>query len=684
MTGLFQISGLASGIDTGAMIDALIAIERKPVQRMEQRQTEITERRQAFRDVNTRLVTLKDKLFDLTLTSNINAKRASVVDTGVLTATAGAGAANGTMAVTVTQLATATKAQSATAVGQAIATGVTLENAGFQTDPESGIFAINGVQIAVDVTTDTLPGLVATINAALTAAGVDVTAALTNDADGRVNRLTLTPGVGTAVELGSGGDTSNILSVLKVLGASADGSGVVTSQGNLGAVLSSESLQDARLAVSLTTDANGDFTFQINGVEITANKSNTLNNLISRINGSGAGVTAAYDTITDKIVLTVGATGTATIDLVDITGNFLQTMNIADGSGEILATQTRGQNAIFSIDTINGGAALSSATNTISNIIPGVTLRLAEAGTTKVTVSQDTDRTVTAVQAFVAQFNSAAQLIREKTSYDSATQTAGVLFGDTTVRRVETSLRSLLTDRFLGVTDGDVYQSLADVGISSGRIGSAVGTTNDLEVDAAKLTGALETDPEAVARLFKVFTNTATLVDGGGSLVAATGTPAIVHKSGTYLLTTSGTTLTSVFTPTNGDPEEGVSATISAGGNNGSLILGMTLTLGNPLVDGTDQIDIVLQELGVAFRAFDFLSDTVAVGGLFDTRDSEADKQLADVADQIARLNERVEQRRLTLQRKFTDLELALSQIQGQQAALEQQLKTLNQTTSQR
>src|SRR5207302_8177158 len=74
-------------------------------------------------------------------------------------------------------------------------------------------------------------------------------------------------------------------------------------------------------ALSKTTQFGGitSGSFSINGVSISVNKdTDTLTSLINRINASGAGVTAGYDSTLDKLVLT----GTANSeDLIAVTGD---------------------------------------------------------------------------------------------------------------------------------------------------------------------------------------------------------------------------------------------------------------------------------------------------------------------------------------------------------------------------
>ena len=54
------VGGLVSGIDTAALIDALITIDRRPIDLLENRRTDLTDQRGKFRELNTKLLALRD------------------------------------------------------------------------------------------------------------------------------------------------------------------------------------------------------------------------------------------------------------------------------------------------------------------------------------------------------------------------------------------------------------------------------------------------------------------------------------------------------------------------------------------------------------------------------------------------------------------------------------------------
>ncbi|MFS8543387.1 MAG: hypothetical protein LOD91_06050, partial [Limnochordales bacterium] len=63
------ISGIASGLDTDAWIEAVMALERRPITQLQQRKNALQQQKDAWRDINTRLNNLSSRLSDLRLST---------------------------------------------------------------------------------------------------------------------------------------------------------------------------------------------------------------------------------------------------------------------------------------------------------------------------------------------------------------------------------------------------------------------------------------------------------------------------------------------------------------------------------------------------------------------------------------------------------------------------------------
>ena len=111
----FRFSGIASGLDTGALVEALIQLERRPLDLIEARKAGLETRQDLYREFNTRLLELRDaagaldnqnsSLTGATLDEELLAYQAASSDEGVLSVSASGNAAPGTTPVRVLSLA---------------------------------------------------------------------------------------------------------------------------------------------------------------------------------------------------------------------------------------------------------------------------------------------------------------------------------------------------------------------------------------------------------------------------------------------------------------------------------------------------------------------------------------------------------------------------------------------------
>ena len=505
MASGIQFSGLVSGLDTQGIIDKLMAIESRPITLLMQRRGTIQSQSDAFKNINTKLSALQDKAFELTKLSIIKARTATSSNTAKLTVSATSDALLDSFNVKINTLASATAARTYTGGGYGNAIGgigKTITNAEsaatvlgtLNTDNRlretviSGTFYVNGNEVNIDTTTDTIVSVLTKINTAdptVTGTYSDVT-----------GKLELTSASNITLSAG----TSNFLSVMK-LDTSAVGL-TRTSTGPVSVAHLDQKLSDWATKGNLAQDP-GNGTIKINGVSITYTGSDTLNDVISRINSSGAGVAVSYDSENDQMTMTSTILGNSAITFDIGGGNLLQALGIAISTGDNTA-QTLGNNASYEIN----GTPYSATTNTITNPAgkTGVTLSLlgtTTPDTVNVKIDQNTQTAVDNVKAFIDQYNSLVDYIDELTKYDSVTKKGGLLISDFAVRNV----RNELLNKVMATVTSMKYGSpstgnLTELGISTGAIGSAPGTTKHLEVDEFKLADAIRANPDRVAQIF--------------------------------------------------------------------------------------------------------------------------------------------------------------------------------------
>ena len=674
-TSNFNFDGVVSGLNTTDIIDKLMSLESAPLTHLAQQKQSIQRRDKAYQDLRTRVSAFQSSLQTLMLTSSVLAKSTTSSTTSVATAVANSDAVNSTFSLNVTRLATATSVASTGAISKGLDPNAPITSAGFANTPTVGTFTVNGVQISL-ASGDTMSSLLNKItdsSAGGSGAGTGVVASLVNDSNGNPSFVRLTPiaGNNNPIQLGSGADTSNFLSAAALTATNVAG-GSVQSSIPLGATQPGQalSISGARFNLPAGTTLASSGSFQINGVAINWTNSDSLSTVLNRINASGAGVRASYDAVADKVSLTNVATGNQAVSLSETAppagqAGILQALGLSSANAQY------GQTAQYAI-TQNGvtGPTQYSNSNTVTNALPGVTLSLAGTGTTTISVSQDTNTAVKNVQAFVDQFNQLADLVDQGTAYNAATKTGGILMGDPAVSGLMSQIRTLISSAAPGLSGQ--YTTMSSIGISTGAVGSAVGTTNHLTINQDKLTNAIQNNPSAVLAVLTGNPQATLNPDGNGnaragSWIASIGGVPAGSVYGSYKVTvdTSGN-MTSVFTPSGKSSLPSVTSTIVAGGTNTTLIPGLTVTAQGSLPASPRTDTIWFGQPGVLGRLNDMVNGVLGPNGSFNAEQSSASNEMRYIDDQVRSSSDRLDQRRQALQKQFTAMEVAMGQLQQQ------------------
>jgi len=462
-----SISGLASGFDWKALVDQLVDVERAPQKRLKTDQEKLEQQKYAIGVLKSKLSALTSSVEKLKETSLFESRTVSTSDSSIATAKIAQGLSTGSYNLKVMQLATSASFQGLSNTGKAIgSTAVSLSSAGFASDITMGTFTINGHEITISNTSQSLQELFDNIKAATvdTGTGGYVEASYDSDAD----KITLTSknADGSAnnepIALESETDTSNFLQAAKLF---YNHSGSITSADSLGAVRINAGLDQANLATSIIGGSSGEF--KINGVSINYDTStDNISSIMTRINNSAAGVTASYDSVNDRFTLVNKATGDKGIALEDVNGNFLQATQLIGGSLQ------RGNNLLY---TINDGGQLTSQSNTItssSSGLEGLTVSVTKAGTVvdpeevTITINADTEAVKTAIQNFISEYNGAQSLVDSLTANSTDAKgkvSAGLFATDWDVNQIASILRSKAYSEVQGVNTS--LNSLSKIGI---------------------------------------------------------------------------------------------------------------------------------------------------------------------------------------------------------------------------
>ena len=161
--------------------------------------------------------------------------------------------------------------------------------------------------------------------------------------------------------------------------------------------------------------------------------------------------------------------------------------------------------------TITGIGLLTRSTNTISDVIPGLTLNLSSTGTSTVRVTDDADTTVTNVQSFIDSYNDVVKFVNESNQItrDETGKEVTNTFGPLASSRVDdNALQALRSAIASTVGSGGVsVRVFADLGITTERDGT-------LSFDSTKLKTSIASEPTSVSEVLSDFADT-TAATGG-------------------------------------------------------------------------------------------------------------------------------------------------------------------------
>jgi flagellar hook-associated protein 2 len=385
-------AGVGSGLDISGLVTQLMALERRPIAVLDQKEAGLQAKLSAYGSLKGALSAFQSSVSSLSGVAKFQALSAVSADLTIYTASASSAAVAGSYSIEVTQLAQAHKLASSafTNTTDSVGTGTLTFQFGTYS---GGVFTVNSAKAAQTVTVSSSQNTLAGIRDAVNAAKVGVTATILNDGTG--NRLVFTSG-----------DTGAANSL--------------------------------KITVADTSDG-----------------SNTDNAGLSRL---------AYD-----------PTGTL-------------------GNGKNLTETLVAQNALLNVDGITG---ISKASNTVTDVVQGVTLTLlkksAAGVSTTLTVSRDTSSVQSAVANFVKAYNDLNKAVTDLTKYDAATKKSAVLQGDNSARSIIARVRQQLNKTLTGLTGS--YTTLSQIGIS-------FQTNGTLAFDAAKLQTAIDTNFNDIAGLF--------------------------------------------------------------------------------------------------------------------------------------------------------------------------------------
>lgn len=576
-------SGLASGLDTSSIISSMTQYAQIPITQLQNTEQKYNNKLTSWQDFNVKLAAVQTAASALTLAGTFQATTSSASNSAVASISSTASASVGDHTLTVLNTAQAQKVVSGSFANGSTSLG------------KSGTFTLNGKTIQVN-SVDSLTDIAAKINAS----GAGATAQVVNVGpnDFRMTLGSTATGTANALSIADGttSDSSPLLVELGVLAdpTQAGNSPIIRQQITMGSSTGAASLglnsatQTVANAMSLTAvPAAGSVT--INGQSVSIDLStDSLNDIAGKINSAGiTGVTAQVVALPDangKITAAssqqlqiIGSGGAPTFT---DSNNILSTLGVTQGafSNQIVSAQ----DAQFSVD----GLSLTRSSNVVNDVIPGASVKLLSAGTSTLSVAQDTSTISTAVNNFVTAYNAAQDYITGQNVYtappagaasnDTSSSTPS-LFGDSTLQSMQMDL-----SRAVGAISGS--NTLESIGIT-------LNTANELVVDPDALTAALQANPTQVSNLFGLsgLTDNSNIkfIAGNGKTQSSIGvgyqvniTTAAAQASGEAAVAHTSSTTQST-----------AAETLTFGGTLFPTSASITLTAGNTLQDTVNQIN---------------------------------------------------------------------------------------------
>ena len=468
MAGIGGVDGLVTGLDTTEIIDKILELDRQPIYDLQARIKRLTNIKSAYETLEANLLALKIDAQRLYRLDRFIGYKVESSNEGIISATASNSAKSGIYTLTVNQLAQNHQISSATF-----------------SDPNSTIIGTGSVTIRVGdaspytINVDSSNNTIESFANAINNAGIGARAVVVNvggtepqykllissNETGADQRITIDENLTGGTGLGFGSVSSPVYGTW-------NGTSEVTSSG------------------TYTGDTDATFTFTVvNGgtvgtdaITLSYTDGGSVSGTITIPSGTEAGT--GFDVFGGlKISLGAGAVNSGDTFTVDTTTSTIQApLNaiVAMGSG------AAGTNPIV----------VENSTNTITSLIPGLTLDLNKADVSSpVTLNEQVDSgdMTQKIQDFVDHFNEVVSFFKDNFSYDKEKGEGGPLFGQNYAMRLSQSIR----DQVMGVINGldQDLDNLSELGIKTLTDGTLSFSQSDVEQK-------INENPQAVANLF--------------------------------------------------------------------------------------------------------------------------------------------------------------------------------------
>jgi flagellar hook-associated protein 2 len=261
------------------------------------------------------------------------------------------------------------------------------------------------------------------------------------------------------------------------------------------AALGDSSLASRSIAITLKDGTSKSVTLSSDQTSLTGMR--------DAINGANAGITATIIKVSDgsfRLSMSANKTGSDNaVATIAVTGDSTLQGIVgfdATASSNVMTESVKAQNAELTVNNV----AIENSSNQISDALEGITLNLTAqtTGVQTLTITKDTSKASNAITSWVNayntlldQFNTLTKYTKVDTNSGSQDSSNGALLGDSTLRTIETQLKSMLTN----AQSSSAYKSLGQIGITTDP------STGSLKLDATKVSAALDKDAAGVKEM---------------------------------------------------------------------------------------------------------------------------------------------------------------------------------------
>jgi flagellar hook-associated protein 2 len=559
-----SFGGLESGLNTSEIISAEMQVFEQPLDSLQTQQSSLNTQISDYQSINSQLLSLQQAADVLANpVAYDEAFSASSSNSSIATGTIASGSAAGSVTLAVDQLATGSTQISQGTVASTddvVASGNILVGAGGLALGLDSFTAGSGLSVGAHSISVTQASSGATVAAGTSlAASTTVTGAndqLDVDVNGSPLSVTIASGTYTQAQLaqaitqGSGGTLSASVSSggqlsiattqqgsassLQVTGGSAlgtlglsSGSTVYGTDGQIDVDGTTTTVNDiagtGTTQVTLDSGDGGTLTASISGGlsvgSMTAQNisvgDGSLSSVVAGINQADTGVTAtALQVGTNQYALEVTSNSTGTVGAATV-----DTQAFSSSSLGALQTTTAAQDAIVSIGG-TGGFHVTSQTNTVTGLLPGVSVNLAQvsASPVTITVAPDGSQMVSQVSSLVSAANQVLSSISTDTAYNESTNTAAPLNGQTSLNELAQQVLSLVGQAVGSSGSGSD-------GTAGESAGLAITSSGTITFNQNAFEAAYDKNPSAVQAMFTeggTFSASGSAYDGQVSVAGAT------------------------------------------------------------------------------------------------------------------------------------------------------------------